>query len=87
MPPRLAMGPTWVRMRVWSSVRSWVSERGEEEGDEVVTKAKGSWPLRASGMPTTQASVTRGCEVMACSRVPVLRRWAATLMMSSVVWG
>jgi hypothetical protein len=81
-------------MRVWSSVRSWVSERGgdgeegeEGGGDEVVTKAKGSWPLRASGMPTTQASVTRGCEVMACSRVPVLRRWAATLMMSSVVWG
>lgn len=34
-------------------------------------KAKGSWPFRASGMPTTQASATRGWLVMACSMLPV----------------
>jgi hypothetical protein len=70
-------------MRDWISVKSCSPDK-EEGVVVVVTKAKGSWPLRASGMPTTQASVMRGCEVMACSRVPVLRRWAATLIMSSV---
>ena len=37
---------------------------------ESVTKAKGRWPLRVSGMETTQDSAIAGCEVMACSMEP-----------------
>jgi hypothetical protein len=37
-----------------------------------VTKAKGRWPFRASGIPTTQHSVMSGCVEMACSIEPVL---------------
>ena len=40
----------------------------EEEG---TMKAKGRWPFMASGMPMTEASATRGEEVMACSMAPV----------------
>ena len=38
--------------------------------EEIVMKAKGRWPLRASGMPTTQHSATAGCENMTCSMDP-----------------
>ena len=40
-------------------------------GVESVTKANGRWPLRESGMGTTQHSAMRGCEEMACSIEPV----------------
>lgn len=39
-------------------------------GFERVMKAKGRWPLRASGMPTTQHSAMVGWEEMACSMEP-----------------
>lgn len=39
---------------------------------ERVMNAKGRWPLRASGMPTTQHSATAGWEEIACSIEPVL---------------
>lgn len=48
-------------------------EWGGEEREEVLrscTKAKGRWPLRASGMPTTLASEMSGWERMACSIAP-----------------
>lgn len=37
---------------------------------ESVTNAKGRWPLRASGIPTTQHSATCGWEEIACSMDP-----------------
>ena len=37
---------------------------------ERVTNAKGRWPLRESGMPTTQHSAIVGWEEMACSIEP-----------------
>lgn len=40
-------------------------------GVERVMKAKGRWPLRASGMPTTQHSAMVGWDEMACSMEPM----------------
>ena len=37
-----------------------------------VMKAKGRWPFKASGMPTTQHSAMVGWEEMACSMEPVV---------------
>ena len=37
-----------------------------------MTKAKGRWPFRASGTPTTQHSAMVGWEEMACSMDPEL---------------
>ena len=39
-------------------------------GVERVMNAKGRWPLRASGMPTTAHSAMEGWEEMACSMEP-----------------
>jgi hypothetical protein len=75
IPPSVAMAPICSRTRPFTSLKKAGGgfagrESGEEE--EVVgwTKAKGMWPFRESGMPTTQASPTEGCERMACSMAP-----------------
>lgn len=77
-PPRLAMGPICCRKR---PLRSFKRSDG---GSAMARKAKGTWPFMLSGIPTTATSVTAGWEPMACSIAPVLRRCAATLMMSSL---
>ena len=74
MPPSEAMAPIWVRTSFWTSPKS--SSEGTAEGGwsavDRVTKAKGRWPFRASGMPTTQHSAIVGWEEMACSMEPVV---------------
>ena len=66
------MAPIWSRMSCWTSAKragegmalaGWV-------GVERVMKAKGRWPLRLSGMPTTQHSAMVGWVEMACSMEP-----------------
>lgn len=41
-------------------------------GVESVINANGRWPLSESGMPTTQHSIMRGWDEMACSIEPVI---------------
>ena len=79
------MAPIWVRTSFCTSLKRASEGMAEVgwSGVERVTNAKGRWPLRASGMPTTQHSAMEGWEEMACSMEPVLKRCAATLMMSS----
>lgn len=79
MPPRAAIAPICSLTSDWTSLNrdgEGIADPGCE-GVERVMKAKGSWPFRASGMPTTQHSATMGCEEMACSMEPVEKRWAA----------
>jgi hypothetical protein len=52
-------------------------------GVDKVTKANGRWPLRASGMPTTQHSAIIGWEEMACSMEPVNDQYDIYVLKSS----
>lgn len=78
MPPREAMAPICSRTRVLIDVKSsgvGVAGIGAGLNPGVVRgwmNAKGRWPLRGSGMPTTLASPTSGWERMACSIAPVV---------------
>lgn len=68
------MAPIWDRTRPWISLKTSSATMAEVGwlGSESVMKAKGSWPLRESAMPTTQHSATFGEEEIACSMEPVL---------------
>jgi hypothetical protein len=76
MPPSAAMAPICSRTRPLTSLKSWaggvagILSPEEPAVDVGWTKAKGRWPFREPGMPTTQASPTEGCERMACSIAP-----------------
>ena len=66
------MAPICSRTSFWISLKR-ASEGIAEEGwsaVERVRKAKGRWPFRASGTPTTAHSATEACEEMACSMEP-----------------
>ena len=72
IPPSAAMAPICSLTEACTCLRS-SSEGIAEEGwsaVERVAKAKGRWPFRASGMPTTQHSAMSGFEDMACSMDP-----------------
>ena len=66
------MAPICSRTRAWiSAVRAGEGMAdGGWVGVERVMNAKGRWPFRASGMPTTAHSAMEGWEEMACSMEP-----------------
>jgi hypothetical protein len=68
---------TWARM----SSRSTSSPSPPPTS---VTKATIACPVSSSVWPTTAASATRSCETMADSTSAVERRWAETLITSSI---
>ena len=70
IPPNVAIGPIDCRIRPFRSLRRSNGE-SEDDGDEVAAKANGMWPLRLSGIGTTQDSVMVGWAEMACSIAPV----------------
>lgn len=67
------MPPICVRTRLCISLYNLSSSTADMgcSGTDSVIKAKGSWPFRESGTPTTLASATRGWLVIACSIEPV----------------
>lgn len=68
-PPRVAIGPIWVRMR---ALRSWRSSEVEMVAlEERAMMANGRWPFRGSGIGTMQDSVMEGWADMACSSAPL----------------
>jgi hypothetical protein len=66
------MAPICVRTSFCTSPKSLSEGMADVGWSDVdsVTNAKGRWPFRASGIPTTQHSATVGWDEMACSMEP-----------------